>query len=179
MACGCGANCQCAESFEAPLKPTRPSDNNGGGRRRRRPRRPRRPLGAEAGNPDKTTSTQYAVFYVGFEDDEGELKGGGKFKKFNDAKAKALKVAEREGNSRIVGTRGFALWTDDGKGMWQEGYQKADAMKFYSAEDVSYRDGFRMGFGFGAGLLVLSASLSFLSVLLRQGGTSESDTQED
>ena len=61
------------------------------------------------GNPDKRTTTQYAKFYVGFEDDEGELRGGGKFKKYDDALAQADIVSEREGNSRIVTTRGFAL----------------------------------------------------------------------
>ena len=116
------------------------------------------------GNPDKRTTTQYANFYVGWEDEEGELRGGGKFKKFNDAKAQAEIVAKRNGNSRVVEKRGFALWTDDGKGMWQEGYNKADAKKFYSAEGYSIGSGFRLGFGLGLGMLALSTVTTIVAL---------------
>ncbi len=116
------------------------------------------------GNPDKRTTTQYANFYVGFEDDEGELRGGGKFKKYDDALAQADIVSEREGNSRIVTTRGFALWTDDGKGMWQEGYDKTVAKEFYSAEGYTIGSGFRLGFGLGLGMLALSTAITILSI---------------
>lgn len=116
------------------------------------------------GNPDKRTTTQYANFYVGFEDDEGELRGGGKFKKYDDALAQADIVSEREGNSRIVTTRGFALWTDDGKGMWQEGYDKTVAKEFYSAEGYTIGGGFRLGFGLGLGMLALSTAITLLSI---------------
>jgi hypothetical protein len=116
------------------------------------------------GNPDKRTTTQYANFYVGFEDDEGELRGGGKFKKYDDALAQADIVSEREGNSRIVTTRGFALWTDDGKGMWQEGYDKTVAKEFYSAEGYTIGGGFRLGFGLGLGMLALSTAITILSI---------------
>ncbi|MBT4662388.1 MAG: hypothetical protein HOC18_10860 [Candidatus Marinimicrobia bacterium] len=127
------------------------------------------------GNPDKRTTTQYANFYVGWEDEEGELRGGGKFKKFNDAKAQAEIVAERNGNSRVVEKRGFALWTDDGKGMWQEGYDKADAKKFYSAEDaISIAQGWRLGLGMGLGLMTLSA----LTTLVAFGLTKRDEGQE-
>ena len=116
------------------------------------------------GNPDKRTTTQYANFYVGWEDEEGELRGGGKFKKFNDAKAQAEIVAKRNGNSRVVEKRGFALWTDDGKGMWQEGYDKTDAKKFYSAEGYSIGSGFRLGFGLGLGMLALSTVTTIVAL---------------
>ena len=116
------------------------------------------------GNPDKRTTTQYAKFYVGFEDDEGELRGGGKFKKYNDAVSQAEIVSKREGNSRIVTTRGFALWTDDGKGMWQEGYDKTVAKEFYSAEGYSIGSGFRLGFGLGLGMLALSTVTTIVAL---------------
>ena len=126
------------------------------------------PLEAESfeaqGNPDKRTTTQYAKFYVGFEDDEGELRGGGKFKKYDDALAQADIVSEREGNSRIVTTRGFALWTDDGKGMWQDGYDKKVAKEFYSAEGYTIGSGFRLGFGLGLGMLALSTATTILAI---------------
>lgn len=127
------------------------------------------------GNPDKRTTTQYATFYVGWEDEEGELRGGGKFKKYDDALAQAKIVSDRNGNSRIVSTRGFALWTDDGKGMWQEGYDKADAKKFYSAEDdISIAQGWRLGLGMGLGLMTLSA----LTTLVAFGLTKRDEGQE-
>ena len=127
------------------------------------------------GNPDKRTTTQYANFYVGWEDEEGELRGGGKFKKYDDALAQAKIVSDRNGNSRIVSTRGFALWTDDGKGMWQEGYNKADAKKFYSAEDdISIAQGWRLGLGMGLGLMTLSA----LTTLVAFGLTKRDEGQE-
>jgi hypothetical protein len=127
------------------------------------------------GNPDKRTTTQYATFYVGWEDEEGELRGGGKFKKYDDALAQAKIVSDRNGNSRIVSTRGFALWTDDGKGMWQEGYNKADAKKFYSAEDdISIAQGWRLGLGMGLGLMTLSA----LTTLVAVGLTKRDEGQE-
>jgi len=137
------------------------------------------PLEAESfeaqGNPDKRTTTQYATFYVGWEDEEGELRGGGKFKKYDDALAQAKIVSDRNGNSRIVSTRGFALWTDDGKGMWQEGYDKADAKKFYSAEDdISIAQGWRLGLGMGLGLMTLSA----LTTLVAFGLTKRDEGQE-
>ena len=116
------------------------------------------------GNPDKRTTTQYAKFYVGFEDDEGELKGGGKFKKYNDAVSQAEIVSKREGNSRVVSTRGFALWTDDGKGMFQEGYDKTVAKEFYSAEGYSIGSGFRLGFGLGLGMLALSTVTTIVAL---------------
>ena len=126
------------------------------------------PLEAESfeaqGNPDKRTTTQYAKFYVGFEDDEGELKGGGKFKKYNDAVSQAEIVSKREGNSRVVSTRGFALWTDDGKGMFQEGYDKTVAKEFYSAEGYSIGSGFRLGFGLGLGMLALSTVTTIVAL---------------
>ena len=112
----------------------------------------------------KRTTTQYAKFYVGFEDDEGELRGGGKFKKYDDALAQADIVSEREGNSRIVTTRGFALWTDDGKGMWQDGYDKKVAKEFYSAEGYTIGSGFRLGFGLGLGMLALSTATTILAI---------------
>jgi hypothetical protein len=118
------------------------------------------------GNPNKRTTTQYTTFYVGWEDEEGELRGGGKFKKYDDALAQAKIVSDRNGNSRIVSTRGFALWTDDGKGMWQDGYDKADAKKFYSAEDFTIRGGFRLGFGLGLGMLALSTATTVLALAL-------------
>ena len=131
-------------------------------------RRARRGMRAESfeaqGNPDKRTTTQYAKFYVGFEDDEGELRGGGKFKKYDDALAQADIVSEREGNSRIVTTRGFALWTDDGKGMWQDGYDKKVAKEFYSAEGYTIGSGFRLGFGLGLGMLALSTATTILAI---------------
>lgn len=127
------------------------------------------------GNPDKRTTTQYATFYVGWEDEEGELRGGGKFKKYDDALAQAKIVSDRNGNSRIVSTRGFALWTDDGKGMWQEGYDKAEAKKFYSAEeDISIAQGWRLGLGMGLGLMTLSA----LTTLVAFGLTKRDEGQE-
>ncbi len=127
------------------------------------------------GNPDKRTTTQYATFYVGWEDEEGELRGGGKFKKYDDALAQAKIVSDRNGNSRIVSTRGFALWTDDGKGMWQEGYDKADAKKFYSAEDnISIAQGWRLGLGMGLGLMTLSA----LTTIVALGLTMRDEGQE-
>ena len=116
------------------------------------------------GNPDKRTTTQYAKFYVGFEDDEGELRGGGKFKKYNDAVSQAEIVSKREGNSRVVSTRGFALWTDDGKGMFQEGYDKTVAKEFYSAEGYSIGSGFRLGFGLGLGMLALSTVTTIVAL---------------
>jgi hypothetical protein len=116
------------------------------------------------GNPDKRTTTQYAKFYVGFEDDEGELRGGGKFKKYNDAVSQAKIVSKREGNSRVVSTRGFALWTDDGKGMFQEGYDKTVAKEFYSAEGYSIGSGFRLGFGLGLGMLALSTVTTIVAL---------------
>ena len=73
------------------------------------------------GNPKKTTSTLYARFYVGHTDKKGELAGNGKFKSYDDALAKAKEVAKKEGHSRIVSTRGFALWTSDGQGLFQAG----------------------------------------------------------
>jgi|TARA_R110000824_G_scaffold17706_8_gene71345 hypothetical protein len=131
-------------------------------------RKARRGMRAESfeaqGNPDKRTTTQYAKFYVGFEDDEGELRGGGKFKKYDDALAQADIVSEREGNSRIVTTRGFALWTDDGKGMWQDGYDKKVAKEFYSAEGYTIGSGFRLGFGLGLGMLALSTATTILAI---------------
>ena len=92
--------------------------------------------GAE-GNPKKTTSTIYANFYVGHSDKKGELAGNGKFKKYDDALAKAKEVAKKEGHSRIVSPRGFALWTSDGKGLFQAGKSTAEAREFYRAEDGS------------------------------------------
>ena len=113
--CNCGPSCPCscgcgvanAESFEAE------------------------------GNPKKTTSTLYAKFYVGHTDKKGELAGNGKFKSYDDALAKAKEVAKKEGHSRIVSTRGFALWTSDGQGLFQAGKSTAEAKKFYRAEDGS------------------------------------------
>lgn len=93
---------------------------------------------AEKGNPKKTTSTIYARFYVGHENDKGELQGNGKFKKFADAKAKAEQVAKKDGNSWVVSPRGVALWTHDGDGLFQVGHITAEAKKFYNAE--SYLD---------------------------------------
>ena len=93
---------------------------------------------SEKANPKRTTSTNYARFYVGPENDKGELQGNGKFKKFKDAQAKAEQVAKKEGNSWVVSPRGVALWTHDGDGLFQVGHITAEQKKFYSAE--SYLD---------------------------------------
>ena len=89
---------------------------------------------SEKANPKRTTSTIYARFYVGHENDKGELQGNGKFKKFKDAKAKAEQVATKEGNSWVVSPRGVALWTHDGDGLFQVGHITSEQKKFYSAE---------------------------------------------
>lgn len=93
-------------------------------------------FGAESGDPDKTTTSLNAKFFVG-KGDGKDLRGHGKFMKYDDAVAKAKKVAEKEGKSRVVSTRGFALWTHDGKGLFQVGKSTAEAKKYYSAEDGS------------------------------------------
>ena len=89
-------------------------------------------FGAE-GDASKTTSSLNARFFVGDKD----LLGKGKFMKYNDAVAKAKQVAEKEGKARVVSTRGLALWTHDGKGLFQAGTTTQEAKKYYRAEDGS------------------------------------------
>ena len=91
---------------------------------------------AESADPNKTTTSLNARFFVG-KGDGNDLRGKGKFMKYNDAVAKAKDVAEKEGKSRVVSNRGFALWTHDGKGLFQEGKSTAEAKKYYRAEDGS------------------------------------------
>ena len=91
---------------------------------------------AESADPNKTTTSINAKFFVG-KGDDSKLLGKGKFMKYNDAVAKAKDVAEKEGKSRVVSNRGFALWTHDGKGLFQEGKSTAEAKKYYRAEDGS------------------------------------------
>ena len=91
---------------------------------------------AEGVDPNRTTTSINAKFFVGKGDDD-KLLGKGKFMKYNDAVAKAKDVAEKEGKSRVVSNRGFALWTHDGKGLFQEGKSTAEAKKYYRAEDGS------------------------------------------
>jgi hypothetical protein len=92
-------------------------------------------FGAE-GNASKTTSSHNAKFFVGFES-KGELIGRGKYMKYNDAVAKAKQVADKEGHARVVSSSGLAMWTHDGKGLFQSGSATAEAKKFYRAEDGS------------------------------------------
>ena len=117
------------------------------------------PLEAESfeaqGNPDKTTTSINPKFFVG-KGDGDDLIGKGKFMKYNDALAKAQEVAEKEGKSRVVDNRGFALWTHDGQGLFQKGKSTAQAKKYYRAEEYSIGSGFRLGFGLGLGMLALS-----------------------
>ena len=117
------------------------------------------PLEAESfeaqGNPDKTTTSINPKFFVG-KGDGDDLRGKGKFMKYNDALAKAQEVAEKEGKSRVVNNRGFALWTHDGQGLFQKGKSTAQAKKYYRAEEYSIGSGFRLGFGLGLGMLALS-----------------------
>jgi len=127
-----------------------------------------------------------AKFYVGHVGkDSDKLLGNGNFKKYNDAVAKAEKVAEKDGNSRVVSPRGVALWTHDKKGLFQAGKMNSEAKRFYRAEDgnvdmdsyaTEYMDleseyydlnfdvyqGAKLGLGFGIGLM----SLSILSGLV-------------
>ena len=126
-----------AESTKSQSKGSRRRESMGTERSMgRRPYSGVRTMDAE-GNPKKTTSTLYAKFYVGHTDKKGELAGNGKFKSYDDALAKAKEVAKKEGHSRIVSTRGFALWTSDGQGLFQAGKSTAEAKKFYRAEDGS------------------------------------------
>lgn len=143
---------------------------------------------AEGGDSKKTTSTLYARFYVGH-DKDGELKGNGKFKKYNDAVAKAKEVEKKEGNSRVVSTRGFALWTHDGKGLFQAGKSTSEAKEFYRAEDdgvnmnayaqdylaaedeffesnLGIADGFKLGFGGALGLTAFGIGIGIITNLL-------------
>lgn len=92
-------------------------------------------FGAE-GDASKTTSSLNARFFVGVGSDK-DLLGKGKFMKYNDAVAKAKQVAEKEGKARVVSTRGLALWTHDGKGLFQAGTTTQEAKKYYRAEDGS------------------------------------------
>lgn len=92
-------------------------------------------FGAE-GDASKTTSSHNAKFFVGFES-KGELIGRGKYMKYNDAVAKAKQVADKEGHARVVSSSGLAMWTHDGKGLFQSGSATAEAKKFYRAEDGS------------------------------------------
>jgi hypothetical protein len=92
-------------------------------------------FGAE-GNASKTTSSLNARFFVGVGSGK-DLRGKGKFMKYNDAVAKAKQVAEKEGKARVVSTRGLALWTHDGKGLFQAGTTTEEAKKYYRAEDGS------------------------------------------
>lgn len=107
------------------------------------------------GNPNKTTTSINPKFFVG-KGDGDDLIGKGKFMKYNDALAKAQEVAEKEGKSRVVDNRGFALWTHDGQGLFQKGKSTAQAKKYYRAEEYSIGSGFRLGFGLGLGMLALS-----------------------
>ncbi len=107
------------------------------------------------GNPDKTTTSINPKFFVG-KGDGDDLRGKGKFMKYNDALAKAQEVAEKEGKSRVVNNRGFALWTHDGQGLFQKGKSTTQAKKYYRAEEYSIGSGFRLGFGLGLGMLALS-----------------------
>lgn len=91
---------------------------------------------AESADPNKTTTSINAKFFVG-KGDDNKLLGKGKFMKYNDAVAKAKEVAQKEGKSRVVSNRGFALWTHDGQGLFQEGKSTAEAKKYYRAEDGS------------------------------------------
>ena len=111
-------------------------------------------FGAE-GNPNKTTTSINPKFFVG-KGDGDDLRGKGKFMKYNDALAKAQEVAEKEGKSRVVNNRGFALWTHDGQGLFQKGKSTTQAKKYYRAEEYSIGSGFRLGFGLGLGMLALS-----------------------
>ena len=88
------------------------------------------------GDASKTTSSLNARFFVGVGSDK-DLLGKGKFMKYNDAVAKAKQVAEKEGKARVVSTRGLALWTHDGKGLFQAGTTTQEAKKYYRAEDGS------------------------------------------
>ena len=88
------------------------------------------------GDASKTTSSLNARFFVGVGSDK-DLLGKGKFMKYNDAVAKAKQVAEKEGKARVVSTRGLALWTHDGKGLFQAGTSTEEAKKYYRAEDGS------------------------------------------
>jgi hypothetical protein len=92
-------------------------------------------FGAE-GDASKTTSSLNARFFVGVGSGK-DLLGKGKFMKYNDAVAKAKQVAEKEGKARVVSTRGLALWTHDGKGLFQAGTSTEEAKKYYRAEDGS------------------------------------------
>ena len=92
-------------------------------------------FGAE-GDANKTTSSLNARFFVGVGSGK-DLLGKGKFMKYNDAVAKAKQVAEKEGKARVVSTRGLALWTHDGKGLFQAGTSTEEAKKYYRAEDGS------------------------------------------
>jgi hypothetical protein len=88
------------------------------------------------GDASKTTSSLNARFFVGVGSGK-DLLGKGKFMKYNDAVAKAKQVAEKEGKARVVSTRGLALWTHDGKGLFQAGTSTEEAKKYYRAEDGS------------------------------------------
>ena len=119
-------------------------------------------FGAE-GNPNKTTTSINPKFFVG-KGDGDDLRGKGKFMKYNDALAKAQEVAEKEGKSRVVDNRGFALWTHDGQGLFQKGKSTTQAKKYYRAEEYSIGSGFRLGFGLGLGMLALSTVTTIVAL---------------
>ena len=89
------------------------------------------------GNPDKTTTSINPKFFVG-KGDGDDLRGKGKFMKYNDALAKAQEVAEKEGKSRVVNNRGFALWTHDGQGLFQKGKINCPSEKVLQGGRIFY-----------------------------------------
>jgi hypothetical protein len=126
-----------------------------------------------------------AKFYVGHVGkDSDKLLGNGNFKKYNAAVEKAEKVAEKDGNARVVSPRGVSLWTHDNKGLFQVGKSTKESKRFYRAEDGNvdmnsyaseyldleseYYDlnfdvyqGAKLGFGVGLGLMGLSILSGF------------------
>ena len=132
-----------------------------------------------------------AKFYVGHVGkDSDKLLGNGNFRKYNDAVAKAEKVAEKDGNARVVSPRGVALRTHDEKGLFQSGKMNKEAKRFYraegghvdmnsyaseylDAEDEYYLinhfqilEGAKLGFGVGLGLMALSIVSGFAYTLV-------------
>ena len=119
-----------------------------------------------------------AKFYVGHVGkDSDKLLGNGNFRKYNDAVAKAEKVAEKDGNARVVSPRGVALWTHDAKRFYraEDGHvdMNSYASEYLDAEEGYYLvnhfqilEGAKLGFGVGLGLMALSIVSGFAYTLI-------------